>query len=230
MHAPGRVATTGAKRPARYTRGAMAAPSTILDRRTASQAGASAGFHLVVMGPAVFETVPLPAMGELVIGRSRGADVALGDQLASRRHARLRVGEVFTIEDLDSANGTLLRGERLPPGRPAALLPGEAIGIGTTVLMVQPARRPALPRLHGHADFEGRVEWECARAEATAGSFALVRLHLDLDLAAERLVAAAAGVLRPLDVLALYGPAEYELLFPGVGAEAAAAAVDVLLT
>jgi two-component system response regulator AtoC len=208
----------------------MAAPSTILDRRTSSQTGGAAGFHLVVMGPAVFETLPLPATGELVIGRSRDADVALGDQLASRRHACLRVGAAFEIEDLDSANGTLLRGERLSPGRPVVLLPGEAVGIGTTVLMVQPARaRPAPPRLHGHAEFEGRVEWECARAEATGGTFALARLHLDVDLAAARLAEAAAGVLRPLDVLAAYGPAEYELLFPGAGAAAVAVAVERLL-
>jgi two-component system response regulator AtoC len=208
----------------------MAAPSTILDRRTSSQPGAAAGFHLVVMGPAVFETLPLPATGELVIGRSRGADVALGDALASRRHARLCVGGAFTIEDLDSANGTLLRGERLVPGRVMPVLPGEAIGIGTTVLMVQPARaRPAPPRLLGHGDFEGRVEWECARAEATGGTFALARLHLEVELAADRLVAAASGVLRPLDVLALYGPAEYELLFPGANAEAGAAAMERLL-
>jgi hypothetical protein len=48
---------------------------------------------------------------------------------------------------------------------------GEAIRIGSTILMVQAERaEPAPPRLLGHGEFEGRVEWECARAEAAGAA------------------------------------------------------------
>jgi DNA-binding NtrC family response regulator len=113
-------------------------PSTVVDGgRSQVDAGAAPGRHLIVMGPAAFRAVPLPARGELIVGRGRGADVDIDEPHASRRHARLRVGDGLTIEDLGSANGTRVRGRRLEPGKPVALAPGEAVAIGGLVLMVQ---------------------------------------------------------------------------------------------
>jgi DNA-binding NtrC family response regulator len=198
----------------------VAAPSTIIDRKTPDPAG-SAGLHLVVMGPDEFASHPLPASGEVVIGRGGGAEVSLADPLASRRHARLRVGPTLEVEDLGSANGTRLREQPLPPRQPARVLPGEAIAIGSTILMIQQNRPRPLPRaLLPHAEFEGRVDWECARAEATGATFSVVRLQLSRGEAAA-LAAAAAEVLRPIDLLGAYGPSEYEVLLPGLGPEAA---------
>jgi DNA-binding NtrC family response regulator len=111
-------------------------PSTVVDGGR-SQVGAAPGHHLVVMGPAAFHTVPLPARGDLVVGRGSSADVDIDEPRASRRHARLRVGDSITIEDLGSVNGTRVRGRKLEPGRPVAVSPGEAIAIGGLVLMVQ---------------------------------------------------------------------------------------------
>lgn len=46
-----------------------------------------------------------------VIGRSTETDVALNDTFLSAEHARLeRRGEVWSIEDLNSTNGTFLNG------------------------------------------------------------------------------------------------------------------------
>ena len=60
------------------------------------------------------------------------------------------------------------------------VLPGEAIAIGSLVLMVQPNRSPGARGARGqplsHGEFEGRVEWECARAEATGGTFSVARV------------------------------------------------------
>ncbi len=191
----------------------MAAPTTILDRKT-PRAADEAGFHLLVMGPELFATHALPARGEVIIGRASDVGVNLEDGLVSRRHARLRIGATFEIEDLGSANGTRLREARLPVNAPARVHPGEAIAIGSTILMVQPnrpqpqaARRRPLP----HPEFGSRVEWECARAEATGGVFTVLRFTEDmLD----------ESVLRPMDVVGLYAPGEYEALLPGLDAGA----------
>jgi DNA-binding NtrC family response regulator len=116
-------------------------PSTVVDGGR-SRVDAAPGRHLIVMGPAVFHTVPLPARGELIVGRGRGADVEIDEPRASRRHARLRIDEGVTLEDLGSVNGTRLRGRKLEPGKAVALGPGEAVAIGGLVLMVQLDRRP----------------------------------------------------------------------------------------
>lgn len=49
-----------------------------------------------------------------LIGRSIEADLWLGDDGVSRQHARfLKEGSVFFLEDLESANGTFVQGERI---------------------------------------------------------------------------------------------------------------------
>jgi two-component system response regulator AtoC len=206
--------------------GAVAAPTTLIDRKTPDSA--SSGLHLVVMGPDEFASHPLPVSGEVVIGRGAGVEVSLADPLTSRRHARLRLGPVLEVEDLGSANGTRLREEPLPPRQPARVSPGEAIAIGSTILMIQRNRVRPLPRaLLPHPEFEGRVDWECARAEDTGGGFSVVRLQLGRAEAPD-LAAVADEVLRPVDLVGSYGPSEYELLLPGLGAEAAVSVARAL--
>ena len=208
----------------------MATPSTLLDdptQRSQTGAGAATGLHLLVMGPKQFATFALPARGELIVGRGGGAgvDVKLDDAKASRRHLRLHVGRDqphdVEIEDLGSANGTRLHERKLAPGARVRVLPGEAISIGSLVLMVQP-NRPARARPLSHAEFEGRVEWECARAEATGGTFSVARVRVASDagvLDGEENVAALPA--RPIDVVGLFGPGEYELLLPGLAGDTA---------
>src|SRR5262245_58679479 len=124
----------------------MAAPTLHQSKHGSGRGPApGGGLHLTVMGPSLFETHPLPASGALSIGRDDEADVRIVDRLASRIHARIHVdpsGKI-TVEDLGSSNGTFVRGEQIESGKPVALLPGEAVNIGFTHLMVQ--RR--LPRL-----------------------------------------------------------------------------------
>ena len=169
--------------------------------------------HLIVMGANLFSMHPLPEQGVVTIGRDGEDDVRLDDAEASRHHARLYVGPTLEIEDLGSMNGTRLRGELVPPGRRAVVLPGEAISIGWATLMIQ-RRRPVvrIRRLPTHAYFEGRLEEECERASATGATFAVVRLHVAPGTTAETASGIVATLLRPGDVLASYGPDEYELL------------------
>ena len=72
--------------------------------------------------------VPL-ADGEHLLGRDADVAVWLESPTVSRHHARIRVdGNVATIEDMGSKNGTYLRGERL--SAPSKLSDGDEIRLG----------------------------------------------------------------------------------------------------
>lgn len=73
-------------------------------------------------------TVALP-LGETLLGRHNDCIFRFNDPAVSRRHARLvrREHEVF-IEDLGSANGTLLNGRAI--AAPIRLVHGDVISIG----------------------------------------------------------------------------------------------------
>jgi DNA-binding SARP family transcriptional activator len=90
--------------------------------------------------------VPLPARGDVMIGRLDEAHVRLEtDDTVSRRHATIRrVGRGWELSDLGSMNGTLVNGLRVSAAVP--LVPGDLIRCGSTALLLtQPANasRPA---------------------------------------------------------------------------------------
>ena len=59
-------------------------------------------------------------------------------QGVSRRHARLvRAGPQVLLEDLNSLNGTYLRGIRLTPHHPQSIHPGDELQFGRVVLKIQ---------------------------------------------------------------------------------------------
>jgi two-component system response regulator AtoC len=204
-------------------------PATVLENK----AGESpVGHHLLVMGPELFATHPLPPRGVLTIGRAENADVRLEDPLASRQHARLHIGEALQIEDLGSANKTRVRDVALAPGERVVIAPGEAVAIGSTILMVQQRLPPRVRVMRPHGYMEARLEEECARSETTRDPFALVRLQLASALPPARVTELVAPVLRVPDMLALYGPNEYEILLastPPDQAEAMARNLEVAL-
>jgi hypothetical protein len=72
----------------------------------------------------------------LVLGRSTAmSDRIVDDQSVSRRHARLAGGaEGLTIEDLNSAYGTAVNGQRLAAFTPTALNPGDTVTLGGVTL------------------------------------------------------------------------------------------------
>jgi predicted amidophosphoribosyltransferase len=100
----------------------------------------------VVVGPCleIVESgaqIPLPDQPELLIGREdevsgvhpdidmtphRGEEGGI-----SRRHARLtRQGDVWSVADLDSTNGTYVNGTELQPRVPVPLHDGDRVGLG----------------------------------------------------------------------------------------------------
>jgi DNA-binding NtrC family response regulator len=180
----------------------------------AGHGAAGRGYHLLVMAAEAFVAIPLPERGEVTIGRGSDSHVKLDDPLASRRHAVLRSdGDRFFLEDAGSANGTRLRDERLEALSATAVEAGEAMVIGSTVLMVQQNRASVgTRRLATHTAFESRVEDECARAAVTGGGFALARFKLDRGAPWARVLPVLSRELPPPHVLGAYGPSDFEAL------------------
>ena len=101
------------------------------------------------------------------------------------------------------------------------MLPGEAITIGSTILMVQETRATARNRrVWPHTHFEARIEEECARAAETRTPFAIMRLAVDGNPPAGTVADTIAPALRTSDMLALFGPSDYEIFLPDDAARA----------
>ena len=101
--------------------------------RTASELPEITKVLIVVAGPAAGEMIPF--VDELRLGRAEGdrGDLA-GDPLLSRHHAVLREAPdgPSTIEDLGSANGTFVNGERTHGSHPVRV--GDMIKVGNSTL------------------------------------------------------------------------------------------------
>src|SRR3954470_1974046 len=124
----------------------MITRTTITEDELESRATGGEGLHVLVISPEIFTAIPLPETGSLLVGRSARAEVLVEDPLASRQHARLHVRQPLAIEDLGSANGTRVRGTVVEANKPVEIAPGEAVEIGSTVLIVQHSRWSPGPR------------------------------------------------------------------------------------
>ena len=77
--------------------------------------------------------IPLSS-GENILGRDLEGIIDIDSPSVSRRHARIRVLEQdVTIEDLESKNGTYVRGERVSAA-PVSLVDGDELRIGSVSL------------------------------------------------------------------------------------------------
>lgn len=71
------------------------------------------------------------------IGRTPDNDIVVQHPQVSSRHAVLiKTGTEVFIEDRNSANGTYVRGQRIPPGRKISVTHGERIYIGPMPLVI----------------------------------------------------------------------------------------------
>ena len=97
--------------------------------------------HLLVFGEAMSSMYPLPAAGELVIGRSETADIRIDDALVSRQHARLALDhDRITITDLGSQKGTYVNGVQITGA--LALRPDDRIQLHKTTLILHSTSPP----------------------------------------------------------------------------------------
>ena len=142
----------------------------------------------------------------LVLGRVWPADLLVPDLSLSRQHARIErtsTGEIW-IEDLESTNGTFVRGERISRARVSA---ADEIRCGTIELRIHEGRAAAGPlALRGHDAFTAAVDEEVARACAFERTFALLMIKPEgpaVPLAQwhDRI----ASLLRGVDPIGVYG-------------------------
>src|SRR5262249_20864079 len=120
--------------------------------------------QLLVFSGEEIRSLDLPAVGTMSIGRDEESAVRIDDLSVSRNHAVLHVGPKLVIEDLGSANGTMVReragqgaeGEtlnvRLLVGRKAELVVGDTMLFGTASVVVRHAPHADVPDLTRPAD------------------------------------------------------------------------------
>ncbi len=138
------------------------------------------GYELLVAGPGSVSSIPLPTEGELSIGRAEDADLRLPGNGISRRHALLRVrASDFTLQDLGSSNGTIVRGERVPARHEVSVTPGESLLVGDFVLVVRPRRSLGTTRhIWSHEYFEARVAEQCERCRDSGSPFHVLSISV----------------------------------------------------
>jgi DNA-binding winged helix-turn-helix (wHTH) protein len=79
--------------------------------------------------------IPVPE-GETILGRDPLAGIRVPSESVSRRHARIVIARgAATIEDLQSKNGTYVRGKRI--AAPATLQDGDSLRIGSISLTLR---------------------------------------------------------------------------------------------
>ena len=93
------------------------------------------------------------APGDNILGRAPDAAVWIDETSVSRHHARIHVDVMTaTLEDLNSKNGTFVRGERLTS--PLSLADGDEIQLGSVVVTF---RSPAASELTETASIFGQA-------------------------------------------------------------------------
>ncbi len=180
---------------------------------------------------------------ETVIGRAMNTNLRLNDDGISRRHCRvLQIGGKVVIEDLGSANGTLVNGDLV---HHQELKDGDKIRLGANTMlkftyqdklderfqqqMYDAALRDGLTRVYNKKFFLDRLETEFAYAKRHKTMLSLVMFdvdhfkkindsygHLAGDAVLVRLAGITQGMVRTEDVLARYGGEEFAVICRGI--------------
>src|SRR5438445_10836351 len=178
----------------------------------APDAHPSGGLRLFVAGEGRFATHHLPDSGEVTIGRQPGCELHVDDPSVAPRHAVLSMGPPVRISDLGSGLGTSVRHDRVLPDKPVEVAPGDILHVGGVILMVE-GRGTAPPRrILPHGYFELRLEEECNRASRYHSSFALLRIVCDPSCPSAAIEEILASSIRLVDVVAVGGPSDYEVM------------------
>jgi two-component system cell cycle response regulator len=198
-------------------------------------------YLIVLQGSNVGEMYRLEG-GESVIGRGTAATIRLGDDGISRRHAKVVVQDkIVKIEDLGSANGTLVNGALI---QQSALKDGDKIQLGSTTIlkftyhdyldevfqrqMYESALRDGLTKVFNKKYFTDYLEKEFAYAARHSSPLALIFLDIDYfkrindthghpagDFVLSELSQLMATLVRTEDVLARFGGEEFTVLCRG---------------
>jgi diguanylate cyclase (GGDEF)-like protein len=209
---------------------------------------------VVIAGDSVGDVFTLDADGA-VIGRGDEARIRIDDTGISRHHARVSVaGGQVRIEDLGSANGTWVNGERVET---RLLRDGDKVEVGSTTILkftfqdqldeafqrnlLEAARRDGLTRAFTKAYFLEQLEREVSFANRHGSPLSLLMIdvdhfkeindalgHLAGDAVLSHLAHALRDDLRAEDLLCRYGGEEFAVLCRGSGIDQAAALAERL--
>ncbi|MCA9592746.1 MAG: diguanylate cyclase [Myxococcales bacterium] len=190
---------------------------------------------------------------EYRLGRHPTCTVVFADDGVSRRHARIvRDGDGYLLEDLGSANGTFVAGERVERHR---LADGDVFQLGPNVMfrytftdasqermlnkLYEASVRDALTGAYNREHFEERLKMEVAYATRHHTLVALVMFDLDHfkkvndsfghptgDRVLIDVAARVAQGLRTEDVFCRYGGEEFAIILRGIDLEGARAVAE----
>src|SRR5262245_41845374 len=110
--------------------------STLVSTGKAGEAATAIPRRLMVGTGQNVTTHLVPDEGIIMVGRAPEATIRVDDSSVSRLHVRIHLGDVLRVEDLGSANGTRMGGQRLQPNTLTVLPPGQVLEIGSSWLMV----------------------------------------------------------------------------------------------
>ena len=220
--------------------------SNVLKRVREEAQSRSEAYVVVIAGPHTGKMYKLDR-AETVMGRSSKVDLQLQDVGVSRNHARLqRTGDIVYVEDLQSANGTFLNGEKLSVAR--QLSDGDKITLGsTTVLkftlndkldedfqrqMFDAALRDGLTQAYNKKYFTNHLYSEFSFAQRHRQPLCLIMLdvdhfkpvndtygHLAGDAVLLKLAQLAMDSVRIEDTFARYGGEEFAIVSRGITTE-----------
>ena len=146
------------------------------DERTRSLAWASAAGdspRLLVFWEGGFAAREVRAGRTLVIGRAQDCDVHVIHPSVSRRHVAIHAGPPLQVEDLGSANGTMMHGAPLRAHQAILLEPGKVVEAGAAVLVVH---APAMASVSDVFEAAAPVDGGTGREEPMARVRRLVEL------------------------------------------------------
>ena len=228
---------------------------TALYKKIAEQKEAQQAYLIVLTGPQVGKTFKLTP-SPMHIGRSKDAEFRIHDVGISRMHAVLKPqDEAMFIEDLQSANGTFINGERLE--LPYRLQDGDKITLGSTTIlkftyhdkldedyqrqMFEAALRDGLTKAYNKKYLMTNLSSELAYAlrHHTPLSLLLFDIdkfkpindtfgHLAGDAVLVKLAQVVESAIRAEDLFARYGGEEFAVLCRGIRHGQAAALAERL--
>jgi two-component system, cell cycle response regulator len=180
---------------------------------------------------------------ELKLGRHSSCDVVLDDDGVSRRHARLvRDDDGYALEDLGSANGTFVQGDKIERHR---LSDGQVFQLGPNVMfryaftdasqqrmlqnLYEASVRDSLTGAYNRDHFEERLRTELAYARRHGTQVSLIIFDLDHfkqindtyghpagDAVLVNIAKRVGAGLRTEDVFARYGGEEFAIILRGI--------------
>ncbi len=169
-------------------------------------------FCMVIAGD-TSHAVELPAFGHVTIGRATDRLIRVDDATVSRCHARLEVGGVdLWIEDVGSANGTSVNGERVS-GR-ARVQPGDVVTVGDATLLLSRVAATEGRRVLPQEAWRRRLAEQVEQARRFGRPLAVLALELQgaRDLAAA--MGELAAALRVVDLVGHFAAGRCEVLLP----------------